>query len=238
MNDPLSWPKSSLSRRFSGIAAQLTAKKVFPARAERAWMARATSSLPVPDSPRIRTVEFVGAIFSTRRKTSRIGGAVADDRLEAVPLQAPLEAERLLGEPEGLDGPLDAEEKLVGDDRLRHVVERAELVRLARPLDRAVRRDEDDLRRERPVLERLDDVDSRRAPASSGRSGRPRAASSAAFVQRLAAVGGDGDGVPLVREDRLQRLALVLFVVDDEEGGVRARCDASAAAQAAVGRGR
>ncbi|MBA1331509.1 hypothetical protein QQ73_10260 [Candidatus Endoriftia persephone str. Guaymas] len=34
--------------------------------------ARATSSLPVPDSPRISTVASVGATFSMRRQTSRI----------------------------------------------------------------------------------------------------------------------------------------------------------------------
>ena len=74
-------------------------------------------------------------------------GALADDGLEPVVLQAPLEADRLLREPERLDGALHAEEQLVGDDGLRHVVEGAEVVRLARALDRAVRRHEDHFRR-------------------------------------------------------------------------------------------
>jgi hypothetical protein len=72
VKEPFSCPKSSLSSRFSGIAAQFSAKKGRADRFDRAWIARATSSLPVPDSPRMRTVEFVGAIFSTSRKTSRI----------------------------------------------------------------------------------------------------------------------------------------------------------------------
>ena len=37
-------------------------------------MARATSSLPVPDSPEIRTVLLVGAILAIRSKTSRMRG--------------------------------------------------------------------------------------------------------------------------------------------------------------------
>ena len=54
------------------MAAQLIAWNGRPERPEREWIARATSSLPVPDSPLTRTVDCVGAIFSTRRKTSRI----------------------------------------------------------------------------------------------------------------------------------------------------------------------
>ena len=38
-------------------------------RSEVKWIARATSSLPVPDSPVISTLESVRATFSIRRKT-------------------------------------------------------------------------------------------------------------------------------------------------------------------------
>ncbi|MCY1537371.1 hypothetical protein D9M68_728620 [compost metagenome] len=57
---PFSWPKSSDSIRVSGIAAQFTEISGALARRERLCRARATSSLPVPDSPWIRTVESVG----------------------------------------------------------------------------------------------------------------------------------------------------------------------------------
>ena len=40
----------------------------------RSWMARATSSLPVPVSPRMSTVASVGATLPMRAKTSSIGG--------------------------------------------------------------------------------------------------------------------------------------------------------------------
>ena len=58
---PFSWPNSSFSRRFSGIAAQLMATKGPLARAESWCSARLISSLPVPLSPRSRTVVSVAA---------------------------------------------------------------------------------------------------------------------------------------------------------------------------------
>ena len=61
VNDPFSWPKSSLSRRFSGRAAQLTSTNGAVRRGDAPWTARATSSLPVPVSPTIRTVLLVSA---------------------------------------------------------------------------------------------------------------------------------------------------------------------------------
>src|ERR1035437_7731918 len=56
VKEPFSWPKSSLSSRVSASAAQLTATKGLDARSPALWMARATSSLPVPLSPWIKTV--------------------------------------------------------------------------------------------------------------------------------------------------------------------------------------
>src|SRR5438105_2919514 len=51
VNAPFSWPKSSLSRRFSGMAAQFTATNAPEALGPCRCTARATTSLPVPDSP-------------------------------------------------------------------------------------------------------------------------------------------------------------------------------------------
>ena len=53
---PRSWPKSSLSRRCSGRAAQLTCRKGRSRRPLSKWMARATTSLPAPLSPSMSTV--------------------------------------------------------------------------------------------------------------------------------------------------------------------------------------
>ena len=67
---PRSWPKSSEASKPSGSAAQLTLTRGRFARGEAAWIARAISSLPVPVSPVISTVAFVGATHATRSITS------------------------------------------------------------------------------------------------------------------------------------------------------------------------
>jgi hypothetical protein len=56
VNAPFSWPNSSLSMSCSGIAAQLTGMNGIRARGESEWIVRATTSLPTPVSPRIRTM--------------------------------------------------------------------------------------------------------------------------------------------------------------------------------------
>jgi hypothetical protein len=71
---PFTWPKSSLSIRFSGMAPQLMVTKG-PVRAgERRWISLAISSLPVPVSPVMSTLMSVGATFWSLRKTSSIEG--------------------------------------------------------------------------------------------------------------------------------------------------------------------
>ena len=66
---PFSWPNNSEVIRSRGIAAQFTLTNAREARFDRRWMARATSSLPVPVSPVIRTVESVGATLEMRERT-------------------------------------------------------------------------------------------------------------------------------------------------------------------------
>ena len=69
---PLAWPKSSLSSRSSGIAAQFTATNGPPARADARCSTLAATSLPVPVSPVINTVELVPAARPRRFCTSRM----------------------------------------------------------------------------------------------------------------------------------------------------------------------
>ena len=64
VNAPFSKPNSSLSSSSEGSAAQLTFTNGLSWRLERRWSVRATSSLPVPLSPRIRTVMSVSATCS------------------------------------------------------------------------------------------------------------------------------------------------------------------------------
>ena len=70
---PFSWPKSSDAIRADGIAAQFTRMNAREARLDRLWIALAISSLPVPVSPDMRTVESVCATFPTCVKTRRRG---------------------------------------------------------------------------------------------------------------------------------------------------------------------
>ena len=71
---PRSMPKSSDSSRVSGSAAQLIATNGFSARSLRAWIMRATSSLPVPLSPVTSTEICEGATRDTRSSTRRAAG--------------------------------------------------------------------------------------------------------------------------------------------------------------------
>ncbi len=74
MKAPLVWPNSSLSISSSGIAAQLTSTNGSAARWLCAWICRATSSLPVPFSPKISTRPLLGAAWaiSARRRRSAV----------------------------------------------------------------------------------------------------------------------------------------------------------------------
>ena len=65
VNAPFSWPNSSLSKSVSGIAPQSTATNGAEARGLAWWIARATSSLPVPVSPVTSTVKSDGATRAT-----------------------------------------------------------------------------------------------------------------------------------------------------------------------------
>ena len=65
VNAPFTWPNISLSMSSAGTAAQFICTKGRSRRGESAWMARATSSLPVPRSPEIMTRARVGATIST-----------------------------------------------------------------------------------------------------------------------------------------------------------------------------
>ena len=64
VNAPFSWPNNSFSRISLGSAAQLSAKKGPLERSLLLCSARATSSLPVPDSPRMSTLAVDGATAS------------------------------------------------------------------------------------------------------------------------------------------------------------------------------
>ena len=71
---PFTWPNSSLSNRFSETAPRSTETRTWSARRERRWSSRATSSLPVPFSPRMRTLASVGPARSISDQIRAIAG--------------------------------------------------------------------------------------------------------------------------------------------------------------------
>ena len=70
MKAPFSCPNNSEAISSRGIAAQFTLMNARVLRSDRRWMARATSSLPVPVSPVMSTVESLRATLETRESTA------------------------------------------------------------------------------------------------------------------------------------------------------------------------
>ena len=157
---PRTWPNSSDSSSVSGTAPQLTATNGRSRRSELKWIARATSSLPVPDSPPTSTVLLVLATISIVENTACIASlrpmmlenswrvfsarfssrfsCFSRLRLEVLP---------------------DLQPQLVHAERLREVVDRAEPHRLDRGVGGRERRhhERDDVAVE--VLGRAQDLD-------------------------------------------------------------------------------
>ena len=145
VNAPFSWPKISLSSSVSGIAAQLIATNGNVARGLSSWIVCATSSLPVPDSPRDQ---------HRRRRRRRLlddaidgadARAVADDPAEAallaqLPAQVPHLAQRVLP----LDRLLEQDLQPLRIDRLAQIVVGAFLDRLDGGLDGPLRGQQDE----------------------------------------------------------------------------------------------
>ena len=144
---PFSWPNSSDSSRFSCSAAQFTLTKLRAARSELWWMAPAISSLPVPVSPRMSTVELLLATLRTTPSTRCSGVAAADDLVEVVVLLLLVaQVVELVAQALQLERLLDLDLHLLELERLLHVVEGAVLHRLDRGRHRAERGHQDDRR--------------------------------------------------------------------------------------------
>ncbi len=72
VNDPFSCPNSADSTSSEGMAARFTGMNGPSARPDSRWIIRASSSLPVPLSPRMRTVASSAATLRTRSRISRM----------------------------------------------------------------------------------------------------------------------------------------------------------------------
>ena len=69
---PRWWPKNSLSMSSVGIAPQLIATNGPSRRGPDSWIMRATSSLPVPDSPEMCTGAWLRETFAIIARTRSI----------------------------------------------------------------------------------------------------------------------------------------------------------------------
>ena len=110
-----------------GSAPQLSATNGRSRRSEWKCTARATSSLPVPDSPVMRTVLVVRAMVSTRPNTSSIAWLrpmMLWNWCDAA--QRALEQHVFLPQPAALEFLADLDLQLVDVERLDHVVAGAE----------------------------------------------------------------------------------------------------------------
>ncbi len=74
VKEPLTCPNSSDSSSCSGIALQLIPTNAWSRRGLDLWMARASSSLPVPDSPKMKTLASLSATSRAFASTSSIAG--------------------------------------------------------------------------------------------------------------------------------------------------------------------
>ena len=145
VNAPFSWPKSSVSSRFSGIAAQLMATNGPSARGLSACSARANSSLPVPLSPSSSTVVSVAGRALQRDRHLLQPRILADDlRRAAARGELLLEQDVLGRQPALRERALDHQQQMIGIDRLGEKVERAFLHRRDGVLDAAEGRHHDD----------------------------------------------------------------------------------------------
>ena len=208
------------------------------------WIARAASSLPVPDSPVISTVTSLRASISSVAKISSMAGlrltmlakAVAVGELAAQVLD-------LVDQPAALERLLRRVQQLLGLERLGDVVDRALAHRLDGVLDAAVAGDHDHV----DVGPVLADVLGERDAVAAADAHVDQRQREVVLGQTLHGVGHAGDALDLVGvrgEQRFQLLADQRVVVDDQQARlvvgrhVHQLAAGSTTAHAHAGRGR
>ena len=222
VNEPFSWPNSSVSSSVSGSAAQLTLISGCGLRLLARCSASATSSLPVPDSPVMRTVASDGATLPMSLKTSSIGLRRADDALALGRALAELQAKGadLRAHVGVLEDAPQGGEQVVDVERLGDVVVGAVLHRLDGGRGAAEGGHHDDLELGVLALQLAEDAD----PVLVGQLD--------IHHHEVGQVLGDLLDAPRRRSCRADRVALFVqevgeqgadigFVIDDEHGPLR-----------------
>ena len=217
---PLRWPKSSLSIRFSGKAPQLIATNGCSRRRLCSCSERATSSLPVPVSPRISTVLFGRRDLGDQlphalhRPASRRSSCV----LPSQPLELPLAAARYLLFSSRLSATRCSSASELGQlARLGQVVERAVAQRGDRRLERRLAREHHGRRYRAKLLGSRDHLDAGRGPACRDRRSGSRRLLRSSAATAVSAVGTDGHLVPEARQLEAHQLLQRAFVVGEQQ---------------------
>ena len=221
---PRSWPKSSLSSRVSGIAAQLTATKGPPERAEQ-----------LVEGARHQLLAGAGlAVDQDRRGSGRglldepvdllHGRAAADEPAQAPHVLDPPPQDRDLVEgPAALERLLDEQPQAVEVHRLGEVVVGALAHRAHRGVHGGPAGQDDDGKPGHLLLQRgqqAQPVHVRHHEVGDDE----RRAQGRRFLQRLPSLGGDVGGIPPRAQDRLERDPRILLVVDDQDVRFAGHC--------------
>ena len=210
--------------RSSGIAAQFTWTKGPRVRLLFAWIARATSSLPVPDSPVMRTVALVGAERRIAFFDLLHGRAFADHLIVA--LETEPQTANFLFELLALGCVSNRQQDTFGFQGLLDEVESAELRRLHCGLYVSVSANDDDLGSRRLLLELLESIqtiDARHLDIQENEIGRV----GLNCLQGLRTGGRLQDLEAFVLQSPAHRLSDGLFVVHDEYARFHERRDSS-----------
>ena len=216
---PFSWPKSSLSSRFSGIAAQLMATKGPLARGRELVERPAISSLPVPLSPSSSTVASVaGRALQREHRLLERRVLAQHARQPVAPLVVLLQQHQLGRHAARLDGAVEQQQQVVGVHGLGQEVGRPLLHGAHRVLDGAEGGHHHDRRLGVGVERRLQHVE----PAARGQlqvGEHDEVAEGLELAAGLLGIARLVDGVAARLEGRPQHRAERLLVFDDQDVG-------------------
>jgi hypothetical protein len=204
---PFSWPNSTDSTRFSGIAPQLTVIIGFLPRGEAVWIAWAITSLPVPLSPSIRTETRARAALAAIARAERNSGAGADDLVEASGLVIFSDSGR--SSPLALaavGGGVERGEQPVGRERLHQEIVGAGAHRLDRDGDRGLRGQD----QQRQIGPQRADLLDQRCPPRPGSQWSSRIASTSAALRPRQDLGcaASTSGAPITHQPARAPIAL------------------------------
>src|SRR5881227_1016211 len=225
MKAPFTCPNSSLSNRPSGMPPRFTATSGRSARPEAACSQRATTSLPVPCSPRMSTLASDGPMRSISLSTGCIAGdsAISSGRPSRRSARFSLELLAAPQRPAQLDLGAERREQPAIVPRLLDEVARAATHRLDGAVDTGPGGHHDDRRRRVEPLESREQVQPFRP---GGRVARVVHVDQEGVEIALVESGKDGAGgsgaldlVALALEEELESFQDVLLIVGDEDAG-------------------